>query len=86
VLERAVMLSHNGRLNAEDFLLPAPTPVQDSKSFSAATDLESMTLEQVEKLLLEKALQRSQGNVSQAARELGLTRMAMRYRMEKYQL
>ena len=45
-----------------------------------------MTLEQVEKYLLEKALERTAGNVSRAARELGLTRMAMRYRMEKYQL
>jgi two-component system response regulator AtoC len=31
-------------------------------------------------------LKRSTNNVSQAARELGLTRMAMRYRMDKYKL
>jgi DNA-binding protein Fis len=45
-----------------------------------------MTLDQVEKYLLETALNRSSGNVSRAARQLGLTRMAMRYRMEKYKL
>jgi DNA-binding NtrC family response regulator len=86
VLERAVMLSHNGELNAEDLLLPVSSVAQSNSGSSPTTDLESMTLEQVEKILLEKALQRTQGNVSQAARDLGLTRMAMRYRMEKYQL
>jgi len=48
--------------------------------------LSEMTLEQVEKYLIEKALEKTAGNVSRAARKLGLTRMAMRYRMEKYQL
>ena len=38
----------------------------------------------VEKMLIERALARTNGNVSEAARQLGITRMAMRYRLEKY--
>ena len=52
---------------------------------SAAT-LEDMTLEELEKTMLARALKASGGNVSEAARRLGITRMAMRYRMDKYGL
>jgi DNA-binding protein Fis len=60
--------------------------ISASGSLGALDDLSQMTLEQVEKYLLERALQRTNENVSGAARELGLTRMAMRYRMDKYGL
>jgi DNA-binding NtrC family response regulator len=45
-----------------------------------------MTLEELEKTMLMRALKGSAGNVSEAARRLGITRMAMRYRMDKYGL
>lgn len=83
VVERAVMLSPQGLIESSQLMLQsAPTSETESASLDK---LSQMTLEQVEKLLIEKALERSAGNVSRAARELGLTRMAMRYRMEKYQ-
>lgn len=44
------------------------------------------TLAQSEQQLLEAALEASGGNVSEAARRLGISRMAMRYRMAKYSL
>jgi len=37
-----------------------------------------------EKMLIESALKFANHNVSEAARQLGITRMAMRYRMEKH--
>jgi transcriptional regulator of acetoin/glycerol metabolism len=40
----------------------------------------------VEAILIRKALQRSQGNISQAAEVLGLSRGALYRRMEKYGL
>ena len=43
-------------------------------------------LEQVEKALIERALQRTDGNVSAAARLLSIGREAMRYRMAKFGL
>ncbi len=44
------------------------------------------TLAESEQKLLEAALDASGGNVSEAARRLGISRMAMRYRMAKYSL
>jgi len=51
-----------------------------------AQNLEELSLEAVESILIRKALQRFQGNVSQAAEALGLSRGAMYRRMEKYGL
>ena len=44
---------------------------------------EGVNLEQVEKALIEKALEMADGNVSRAARLLGLSRSALRYRLGK---
>lgn len=85
VVERAIMLSPQGRID-EDVLMLHGKPQIDSAGKDELEKLSRMTLEQVEQFLLEKALSRTAGNVSRAARELGLTRMAMRYRMEKYGL
>jgi transcriptional regulator of acetoin/glycerol metabolism len=52
----------------------------------AAQNLEELSLESVESILIRKALQRFQGNVSQAAEALGLSRGALYRRMEKYGL
>jgi DNA-binding NtrC family response regulator len=49
-------------------------------------NLEELSLESVEAILIRKALQRFQGNVSQAAEALGLSRGALYRRMEKYGL
>jgi transcriptional regulator with PAS, ATPase and Fis domain len=46
--------------------------------------LDDMSLEAVESILIRKALARAQGNVSQAAEALGLSRGALYRRMEKY--
>jgi transcriptional regulator of acetoin/glycerol metabolism len=51
-----------------------------------AQNLEELSLEAVEALLVRKALQRFQGNISQAAEALGLSRGALYRRMEKYGL
>jgi DNA-binding NtrC family response regulator len=44
---------------------------------------EGMTLEQWEDEMIQEALRRAQGNKSQAARLLGLSRNALRYRLSK---
>jgi len=43
-----------------------------------------MTLEEVEKYLIRKALERHDGNVSRAAEALGLSRSAMYRRLQQY--
>jgi transcriptional regulator of acetoin/glycerol metabolism len=49
-----------------------------------APRLEELSLEEVEGLLVRKAMDRFGGNVSQAARALGLSRSALYRRLEKY--
>jgi transcriptional regulator of acetoin/glycerol metabolism len=45
-----------------------------------------MTLEDVERVLIQKALERAGGNVTTAARALGLSRSAMYRRLQQYGL
>lgn len=83
VLERAIMLCGGDVVTFDDLLLQAKSSINTSE---AIHHIEAMTLEEVEKYLIGLSLQRTARNVSRSARELGLTRMAMRYRMDKYQL
>ncbi len=84
VIERALLLANGDVLSADALLLPAV-----GAATSAGKDLDGlygMTLEQAEKLLLEEALRRTGNNISEAARQLGITRMTMRYRMKQHGL
>jgi DNA-binding NtrC family response regulator len=73
VVERSVLLATRDSISAADLRLAA----------ASAPKLEEMSLEEVERLLVEKALARAGGNVSQAAKELGLSRSALYRRLEK---
>ena len=80
-ISRAVLLSSQSQIVASDLALPgvsAVTPVTIEK-----TDAQ-MTLDVAEKAMLLSALEHARNNVSQAARQLGITRMTMRYRMDKH--
>ncbi|MCI0400669.1 MAG: sigma-54 dependent transcriptional regulator [Gammaproteobacteria bacterium] len=83
VIERAVLLSGGGRLTAGSLIL-SPEPSRSSESSQRLSD--TLTLDAAERLLIQQALQRTEDNVSQAARELGVTRMALRYRIKKHGL
>lgn len=83
LLERVVLLSGGGELTS-DMLALAPRSARTESG--AAAELTDMTLDSAEMLLIKQALERTNGNVSRAARELGTTRMALRYRMKKYNL
>ncbi len=77
-LERAVLMARTGQIHSADLGLGIQRP--------QAQNLEELSLESVESILIRKALQRFQGNVSQAAEALGLSRGALYRRMEKYGL
>lgn len=47
---------------------------------------EDLTQKEAELHLIKQALERTNRNVSKASRELGVTRMALRYRIKKYEL
>ncbi|MCL6464481.1 sigma-54-dependent transcriptional regulator [Pseudacidobacterium ailaaui] len=75
-MERAVLMARGSRIEASDLGLDQPR--------TTAQALEDMSLEAVESILIRKALARCNGNVSQAAEALGLSRGALYRRMEKY--
>ena len=81
VIERSMVLAGGKVLEAGDIKLDlAP------KSRLASVDNflpEGMTLDQYEQSIIQEALRRANGNKSQAARLLGLTRNALRYRLSQ---
>jgi DNA-binding NtrC family response regulator len=81
VIERAVTLSTNATLDVDDIHLDKPR--QRAGSETSATLPEGMTLEQWEDEMIREALRNAGGNKSQAARALGLSRNALRYRLSK---
>jgi len=80
VIERAVTLSANAKLDVADIHLDG-TPRASAES--APVLPKGMTLDQWEEELIREALRRANGNKSQAARSLGLSRNALRYRLSK---
>lgn len=79
-VERAVIMSEGHKLTAHDFLLTATPPPGEAIAF------DSYNLEEVESEVVSRVLRKHQGNVSHAARELGLTRTTLYRRMDKYGL
>jgi DNA-binding NtrC family response regulator len=77
-LERAVLMCRGSEIQRADLGLDSLRP--------QSQNLEDLSLESVEAILIRKALQRCQGNISQAAEVLGLSRGALYRRMEKYGL
>ena len=81
IIERGVTLSAGSTLDVADIHLDAPTP---RAAAGAAPVLPSgMTLDQWEDEAIREALRQANGNKSQAARALGLSRNALRYRLSK---
>ena len=83
-IERAVLLSEGGAggaggaIRARDFGLGGGS--------DGAGALDQMSLEDVERVLIQKALARAGGNVSQAAESLGLSRSALYRRLKRHGL
>ncbi len=81
-IERAVALSAKPVLDADDIQLDSNGP-RNHAATSAPILPEGMSLEQWEDEIIREALRRASGNKSQAARMLGLSRNALRYRLSK---
>ncbi|HZI17675.1 MAG TPA: sigma-54 dependent transcriptional regulator [Pyrinomonadaceae bacterium] len=80
VVQRGVLLAQGAEVTAADLGLSARA------ESAAGRQMDEMGLEDVERLLIEKALKRFGGNVSHAAEALGLSRSALYRRMQKYEL
>lgn len=82
-LERAVIMSNSQVLQPEDFNFTAQG---QNNLDSENVTLDQFKLEDVEKILIRKVLKKCNGNITQAASELGLTRSSLYRRLEKYGL
>jgi DNA-binding NtrC family response regulator len=80
VIERSLLLAGGEELKAEEIRIdmgPRGRQVSTEPGFLPT----GMTLDEYEKSILKEALKRANGNKSQAARLLGITRNALRYRL-----
>jgi DNA-binding NtrC family response regulator len=82
VIQRAVTLSSGSTLDVSDIQLDAPVARPNSAGSSHVLP-PGMTLDQWEEEAIREALRQANGNKSQAARALGLSRNALRYRLSK---
>jgi len=79
LVERTILVSANNPLQASDF----EQQYQGVTAMQSA-DADGLTLDDVERIAIEKAYEKYHGNVSQMASALGLSRQALYRRMEKY--
>jgi DNA-binding NtrC family response regulator len=80
-VERAVIMSESNILQPHDFFLSS---MDDEKSDDI--NVGNMNLEETEKMLIRKVIDKHGGNISKAAKELGLTRASLYRRIEKHGL
>jgi DNA-binding NtrC family response regulator len=77
-VERAVLLAEGDTVRPVDLNLRPPG--------EGSARLEDLSLEEVERVLIQKALARFEGNVSAAAKALGLSRSALYRRLQRHSL
>lgn len=81
-IERAVIMADNQAITARDLDLNSSieTPVMMQQESS------TLRIDEIEKSTILKAIERHDGNITKAARELGLTRTALYRRLGKYDI
>jgi DNA-binding NtrC family response regulator len=77
-IERAVILSQGKMLMPKDVFVKSPAKEQDLDT--------GYNLEEMERNIINQAMKKCNGNITEAARELGLSRAALYRRLEKYNL
>ncbi len=78
-VERAVILSEDNTLNLKDFSMDFSNPSPLSKR-------ETLNLAELEKRYILKAISKNKGNITKAAKDLGIARTALYRRLDKYGL
>lgn len=77
-VERSVLMARGSRIGLSDLGLRGRE--------DGGTPMDELTLEEAERLLIEKALHRHGGNVSRAAEALGLSRSALYRRLQRHDI
>jgi len=81
-LERAVIMAERGEIKASDLSISLDQPSQPT----ANPIMQDFNLEEVEKVAIQNAIKKHSGNLSKAAKELGLGRTTLYRKMNKYGL
>jgi DNA-binding NtrC family response regulator len=81
-LERTLLLVDKPLLEQNDFLFSE----QLEEAQRQASVIDGLTLDQVEKHMIEKAMEQHQGNITRVAKVLGLSRFTLYRRLEKHQI
>ena len=84
--ERAVILGGEARLDVSDFQLRGPLAGAPQEPAAGVLAPRSSRLNDVERAAVDDAMREAQGNVSEAARRLGVSRAALYRRLEKHGL
>ena len=80
-VERAVIMSEGDRVEAEDLIF---SPLESAKS--AADEDNDLRLSHIEKNTIVKVIEKHNGNITKAAKELGLTRTALYRKLSKHDI
>jgi PAS domain S-box-containing protein len=85
-IERAMLLEDGSWLQPSSLALPGGTPLTASPEPAGGSALDGLSLDEAERMLLVRALKKSGGNQTHAARMLSISRDALRYKMKKFNL
>lgn len=80
-IERAIIMADGDELDSRDFFFLSAKPMNEK--IAAPT---TFNLDEVEKTTIQRVIDKNGGNISKAAKELGLTRASLYRRLEKYGL
>ena len=81
MIERAVILSESEVITIQELKLDNESTKKDSKLSNS-----TLNLSELEKEAIIMAIDESQGNITKAAKKLGITRTALYRRMDKHEL
>ena len=79
VIERTIIMINADTIKSEDIYISGENIEKDKEEITGSHNLEKM-----EEIIIKKVIKSHQGNISKAARELGLTRASLYRRLEKH--
>ncbi|MBC5775561.1 sigma-54-dependent Fis family transcriptional regulator [Pontibacter sp. KCTC 32443] len=85
-VERAIILAEGNVLQPQDFSFSAMELAPATQAIPAFAADASMPLSEIERETIRRVIEKNKGNISKAAKELGLTRTALYRRLNKYDI
>ncbi len=83
-IERVVLMSHSKRISEADLININPSKSSQSDHANNFEDIENLTLNEVEKVMILKSLDVYNNNITKVSEVLGVSRAALYRRLEKY--